>query len=160
MSAIAKTLGIARSNLIERAASPVVRRGPYRKPEDANPLAEIRPIIDRRADRPTAIDVSPRRSTGNGSSRASRPSMPSGCCGSCQHHLRLQRHTAQRPEPIAYLKPTPLRQSTATMVRMYPPNAPTVDSSVARYTEMPAERWPFSSPQAMLGPSLMDAAQV
>ena len=36
MSAIARTLGISRSNLIERDAKPAVPRGPYRKPDDAD----------------------------------------------------------------------------------------------------------------------------
>jgi DNA-binding phage protein len=48
MSAIAKTLGVSRSNLIERASKPSRRRGSYRKPEDVSLLAELRPIIDQR----------------------------------------------------------------------------------------------------------------
>lgn len=48
MSAIARTLGVSRSNLIERTNKPSKPRGPYRKPEDVVLLAELRPIIDQR----------------------------------------------------------------------------------------------------------------
>lgn len=55
MSAIARTLGASRSNLIERASKPSKPRGPYRKPADVTLLAELRPIIDQRP--PMAIAV-------------------------------------------------------------------------------------------------------
>ncbi|WP_442866500.1 IS3 family transposase [Aminobacter sp. NyZ550] len=97
VSAIARTLGIARSNQSHRtAAVPIVRRGPYRKPEDADLLAEIRPIIDRR---PTygyrlviALINRQRRLAGKPTVNAQRVLRVMR-----QHHLTLQRHTAQRP---------------------------------------------------------------
>ena len=48
MSTIARTLGVSRSNLIERTSKPSKPRGPYRKAEDVALLAELRPIIDQR----------------------------------------------------------------------------------------------------------------
>lgn len=48
MSVIARTLGVSRSNLIERARKPAKPRGPYRKADDVALLAELRPIIDQR----------------------------------------------------------------------------------------------------------------
>ena len=48
MSAIAGTLGVSRSNLIERSSKPSKPRGSYRKPDDAALLAEMRPITDQR----------------------------------------------------------------------------------------------------------------
>ncbi|RWI34133.1 MAG: hypothetical protein EOR30_29825 [Mesorhizobium sp.] len=51
MSAIARTLGVSRSNVIDRSSKPSKPRGPYRKPEDvAAPLAELHSTI---AQRPT-----------------------------------------------------------------------------------------------------------
>jgi transposase InsO family protein len=48
MKAVADTLGVARSNLIERTHKPARGRGPYRKPEDAALLPTIRQIVDER----------------------------------------------------------------------------------------------------------------
>jgi hypothetical protein len=48
VKAIADTLGVARSNLIERRAKPAQPRGPYRKQEDAALLPIIRQIVDER----------------------------------------------------------------------------------------------------------------
>lgn len=48
MSALARTLGVSRSNLIERASRSSKPRGSYRKPDDVVLLAELRPIIDQR----------------------------------------------------------------------------------------------------------------
>ena len=48
MKAVADTLGVARSNLIERRAKLARPRGPYRKPEDATLLPAIREIVDAR----------------------------------------------------------------------------------------------------------------
>lgn len=48
MSAIARTLGISRSNLIARTNKPSKPRGSYHKPEDVALLAELRPMIDQR----------------------------------------------------------------------------------------------------------------
>ena len=48
MKAVSDTLGVARSNLIERAARPGTPRGPYRKPEDDALLPAIRQLVDAR----------------------------------------------------------------------------------------------------------------
>ena len=48
MKAIADTLGVARSNLIERWAKPARPRGPYRKLEDDLLLPTIRQIVNER----------------------------------------------------------------------------------------------------------------
>ena len=96
MSAIARTLGVTRSNLIERAATPVVPRGPYRKPDDANLLVEMRPIIDKRPTygyrRVTALINRQRRLKGQLVVNAKRVLRVMR-----QHHLTLQRYTALRP---------------------------------------------------------------
>lgn len=96
MSAVARTLGISRSNLIERAATPAVPRGPYRKPDDAELLAEIRPIIDKRPTygyrRVTALINRNRRLEGQPVVNTKRVLRVMR-----QHHLTLQRHTALRP---------------------------------------------------------------
>lgn len=48
ISAIARTLGVSWSSLIDRSSKPSKPRGSYRKPEDVALLAELRPIIDQR----------------------------------------------------------------------------------------------------------------
>src|SRR3954452_23601845 len=48
MKTVAGTLGVARSNLIERRDKVTQARGPYRKAEDADLLLPIRAIIDER----------------------------------------------------------------------------------------------------------------
>ena len=48
MKTVASTLGVARSNLIERRDKVIQARGPYRKAEDAGLLLPIRAIIDER----------------------------------------------------------------------------------------------------------------
>jgi hypothetical protein len=48
MKTVASTLGVARSNLIERRDKVTQARGPYRKAEDAGLLLPIRAIIDER----------------------------------------------------------------------------------------------------------------
>lgn len=48
MSAIARTLGVSRSNLIDRTNKSAKPRGSYRKSEDVALLVELRPIIDQR----------------------------------------------------------------------------------------------------------------
>ena len=56
MNAIARTLGVSRSNLTERASKLSKPRGPYRKADDMALLAELRPIIDQiMGDRPDAM---------------------------------------------------------------------------------------------------------
>lgn len=48
MKAVAETLGVARSNLIERRAGAAKPRGPYRKAGDADLMPLIRAIVDER----------------------------------------------------------------------------------------------------------------
>ena len=48
MKAIAETLGVSRSNLIERPPRTPRPRRPYRKPEDAVLLPLIRQLVDER----------------------------------------------------------------------------------------------------------------
>ena len=48
MKAIAETLGVARSNLIDRRAGMTKPRGRYRKDQDAALLPLIRAIVDQR----------------------------------------------------------------------------------------------------------------
>jgi transposase InsO family protein len=48
MKAVADTLGVARSNLAERAAGDRRSRGPYRKVDDPLLVAELREIVDER----------------------------------------------------------------------------------------------------------------
>jgi hypothetical protein len=49
VKAVADTLGVARSNLVEQLQQPErPRRGPYRRAEDEAVLAEIRAITDAR----------------------------------------------------------------------------------------------------------------
>lgn len=49
MKAVADTIGVARSNLVEQLRQPErPRRGPYRRAEDDAVLAEIRAITDAR----------------------------------------------------------------------------------------------------------------
>ena len=54
MSAVARTLDVARSHINERRGRTVTPRGPYRKAEDAEFLAPIRAIVDAR---PTYVDA-------------------------------------------------------------------------------------------------------
>jgi transposase InsO family protein len=96
MSAIARTLGVSRSNLIERTNKPSKPRGPYRKPEDVALLAELRPIIDQRPTygyrRVTALLNRQRR-------RDDLPMVnPKRVLRVMQQNgLTLQKHTALRP---------------------------------------------------------------
>jgi hypothetical protein len=69
VKAVADTLGVARSNLVERLRRPNrPRRGPYRRAEDEAVLAEIRAITDTRPTygyrRVTALLNRSRRSSG------------------------------------------------------------------------------------------------
>lgn len=96
MSAVARTLGISRSNLIERASKPSKPRGPYRKADDVALLAELRPIVDQRPTygyrRVTALLNRQRRKEGKpiiNTKRVLRVMQQNG--------LTLQKHTALRP---------------------------------------------------------------
>ena len=82
MKAVADTLAVARSNLIERVSRRAKWRRPYRKAGDDELLALIRRRVD---ERPTygyrrirRLINWQRRPTG------SRHSMASVCCGSCR----------------------------------------------------------------------------
>ena len=96
MSAIAKTLGVSRSNLIERASKPSRHRGSYRKPEDVSLLAKLRPIIDQRPTygyrRVTALLNRQRRKEGKPTVNTKRVLRVMR-----QNGLTLQKHTALRP---------------------------------------------------------------
>jgi len=96
MSAIARTLGVSRSNLIERTNKSSKPRGSYRKPDDIVLLAELRPIIDQRPTygyrRVTALLNRPRRRDGLPTVHAKRVLRVMQ-----QNGLTLQKHTALRP---------------------------------------------------------------
>lgn len=95
MSAIARTLGVSRSSLIDRTNKPSKPRGPYRKPEDVTLLAELRPIIDQRPTygyrRVTALLNRQRRGDGKPMVNAKRVLRVMQ-----QNGLTLQKHTALR----------------------------------------------------------------
>ena len=96
MKTVAGTLGVARSNLIERRDKVTQARGPYRKAEDAGLLLPIRAIID---ERPTygyrrvwALLNRHLRSAGKPTVNMKR------VLRIMQNHgLTLERHTARRP---------------------------------------------------------------
>ena len=96
MKTVASTLGVARSNLIERRDKVIQARGPYRKAEDAGLLLPIRAIID---ERPTygyrrvwALLNRHLRSAGKPTVNMKR------VLRIMQNHgLTLERHTARRP---------------------------------------------------------------
>ena len=97
MKTVASTLGVARSNLIERRDKVIQARGPYRKAEDAGLLLPIRAIID---ERPTyghrrvgALLNRHLRSAGKPTVNMKR------VLRIMQNHgLTLERHTARRPD--------------------------------------------------------------
>ena len=96
MKAVAETLGVARSNLVERAGKPARPRGPYRKPEDAALLPAIRRIVDERPTygyrRITALVNRLLRARGEPVVNATRVLRIMRV-----HGLTLERHTALRP---------------------------------------------------------------
>jgi putative transposase len=96
MSVIARTPGVSRSNLTERASKPSKPRGPYRKADDMALLAELRPIIDHRPTyayrRMTALLNRQRRKQGIPAVNRKRVLRVMQ-----QHGLPLQKHTALRP---------------------------------------------------------------
>jgi putative transposase len=97
LKTVASTLGVARSNLIERRDKVIQARGPYRKAEDAGLLLPIRAIID---ERPTygyrrvwALLNRHLRSAGKPTVNMKR------VLRIMQNHgLTLERHTARRPD--------------------------------------------------------------
>lgn len=96
MSAVARTLDVARSYINERRGRTVTPRGPYRKAEDTEFLAPIRAIVDARPTygyrRVTALLNRRLRSEGRPTVNAKR------VLRIMQHHgLTLERHTARRP---------------------------------------------------------------
>jgi transposase InsO family protein len=97
MKAVADTLGVARSNPVERRARPPGTRGRYRKPGDALLLPLIRRLVD--DERPsygyrriTALLSRHRRAHGGPSVNAKRVLRIMQVNG-----LTLERHTARRP---------------------------------------------------------------
>jgi putative transposase len=96
VSAVARTLDVARSNINERRGRTVKPRGPYRKAEDAEFLAPIRAIVDARPTygyrRVTALLNRRLRAEGRPAVNAKR------VLRIMQHHgLTLERRTARRP---------------------------------------------------------------
>lgn len=96
MKAVAETLGVARSNLIERRAGVTKPRGRYHKDEDAALLLLIRGIVDKRATygyrRVWALLNRQLRADGKPPVNAKR------VLRIMQNHgLTLERHTARRP---------------------------------------------------------------
>ena len=96
MSAVARTLDVARSHINERRGRTVTPRGPYRKAGDAEFLAPIRAIVDARPTygyrRVTALLNRRLRAEGHPTVNAKR------VLRIMQHHgLTLERHTARRP---------------------------------------------------------------
>lgn len=99
MSAVAKTLDVARSHINERRCAAVKPRGSYRKAEDAEFLAAIRAVVDARPTygyrRITALLNRRLRTEGKPTVNAKR------VLRIMQHHgLTLERHTASRPGRI------------------------------------------------------------
>jgi len=96
VKAIADTLGVARSNLARRAAAPARPRQPYRKAADAELLAALRPLVDRRPTygyrRLTALLNRQRRAEELPPVNAKRVLRILRAAG-----LTLQAHTARRP---------------------------------------------------------------
>ena len=96
MKTVASTLGVARSNLIERRDKVIQARGPYRKAEDAGPPTS-HPGHHRRA---TYL----RRSPGLGSleppstQRWQAHGQHEAGAGSCRMRTTLERHTARCPD--------------------------------------------------------------
>ncbi len=95
MSAVAKTLDVARSNLAERKQGATKPRGRDRKAEDARLLPLIRAIID---ERPTY--GSPRLRSGEpeiGRGRQAAHYHETGSPDHANHGLTLERPIARRP---------------------------------------------------------------
>ena len=85
MKAVADTLAVARSNLIERVSRRAKSRRPYRKAGDNELLALIRRLVD---ERPTygyrrIRRLINRQRKANARPTQGRQSMASVCCGSC-----------------------------------------------------------------------------
>lgn len=96
MTAVARTLDVARSHINERRGRTVTPRGPYRKAEDAGFLPAIRAIVDAKPTygyrRVTALLNRELRLLGQPTVNAKR------VLRIMQHHgLTLERHTASRP---------------------------------------------------------------
>ena len=96
MKAIADTIGIARSNLLERMSRPAKPRGPYRKPADEVLLPVIRRLVDARPSygyrRITALLNRQRKAEGKPKINAKRVLRIMQI-----NRLTLQRHTGCRP---------------------------------------------------------------
>lgn len=96
MSAVARTLGVARSHINERGGGTPTPRGPYRKAQDVEFLPSIRAIVDARPTygyrRVTALLNRERRAKRLPTINAKR------VLRIMQHHgLTVERHTVHRP---------------------------------------------------------------
>jgi hypothetical protein len=80
MKAATDTLGVARSNVVERVRRSRPKRGPQTRDGDLELCAKIRRSVD--AWPPTDIGGLPRFSSANAAPPDCRPSMPSGFIGS------------------------------------------------------------------------------
>jgi transposase InsO family protein len=96
MKTVATTLGISRSNLVERTSRPAKPRERYRKPEDEDLLPLIRQIVDERPSygyrRITAVLNRSRRAEGKPKLNTKRVLRILQA-----NRLTLERHTARRP---------------------------------------------------------------
>ena len=87
MKTIAETLGVARSNLIERRDGARPKRGPQDRPGDRELSADIRRLVDERPTPAfagagsTATGGSPRSSSASGDPMVRRQSTPSASTG-------------------------------------------------------------------------------
>ena len=82
MKAVADTLAVARSNLIERVSRRAKSRRPYRKAGGRRAIGADPPAGG--SAQPTGIGVSGASLTGSERPTESRQSMASVCCGSCR----------------------------------------------------------------------------
>jgi len=76
---IAETLGVTRSNQVERASSKRQKRGRQTRAGDAELTADIRRLVD--TGRPMDTAGSPRSSSASGEPPVTIPSMPSVSTG-------------------------------------------------------------------------------
>ena len=103
MRTVAHTLGVARSNLVDRLRHPERRRGPYRRAGDDELLAELRAIADARPTygyrRDTALLNRARRSSGESPVNRKRV-------------LRLMRHASLLLQPCTGRRPIRAHEGT------------------------------------------------
>ena len=96
MKAVADTLAVARSNLIERVSRRVESRRPYRKAGDEELLALIRRLVDERPTYGYRRIPAPHKPAAKGRRKAA--SQWQACAADhAGHKLTLERHTGRRP---------------------------------------------------------------